>query len=93
MAVNACARHQVGLWARDAAQCAAMRTRRENVRYLPGIALPPSLGIEYFDAPLLREQAAQADLLVIATPMTGLRPALELLRDATQPLAWAPNFA
>ena len=88
LAVNAGARHQVSLWARDAAQCAAMRKQGENARYLPGIALPPSLDIEHFDAPALAQAAARADLFVIATPMAGLRPTLELLRGVTQPVAW-----
>ena len=35
---------RVRLWGRDRAQIAAMRSARENSRYLPGIALPePSL--------------------------------------------------
>ena len=88
LAVNASARHQVGLWARDAAQCALMRSQRENARYLPGIALPPSLAIEHFDASAWARQAAQGDLFIVATPMSGLRPTLELLRSATQPVAW-----
>ena len=88
LAVNASARHQVTLWARDAAQCAHMRSQRENARYLPGIALPPTLCIEHFNASALAQQASLADLLVVATPMSGLRPTLELLRGATQPLAW-----
>ncbi len=88
LAVNASARHQVGLWARDAAQCALMRSQRENARYLPGIALPASLAIEHFDAAAWARQAAQGDLFIVATPMSGLRPTLELLRSATQPVAW-----
>jgi glycerol-3-phosphate dehydrogenase (NAD(P)+) len=47
LAVSACrnpqAQHQVTLWARDAAQTSSMEQLRENQRYLPGVALPPSL--------------------------------------------------
>ena len=43
LAVNAAGRHPVSLWARDAAQVQAMAAARENARYLPGVALPPSL--------------------------------------------------
>ncbi|HQC86169.1 MAG TPA: 2-dehydropantoate 2-reductase N-terminal domain-containing protein, partial [Rhodoferax sp.] len=35
--------HQVTLWARDADQAQAMRTQRENARYLPGAPFPPAL--------------------------------------------------
>jgi len=37
---------QVTLWARDAQQADDMRAQRENRRYLPGVALPPSVGID-----------------------------------------------
>ena len=40
LAVNAADRHEVTLWARDAAQAAAISAARENIRYLPGLALP-----------------------------------------------------
>ena len=64
LAVHTSARHQVSLWARDAAQCALMRSQRENERYLPGIALPASLAIEHFDAAAWARQAAQGDLFI-----------------------------
>jgi glycerol-3-phosphate dehydrogenase (NAD(P)+) len=35
--------HAVTLWGRDAAQLAELDSRRENSKYLPGAALPPSL--------------------------------------------------
>ena len=44
-AVAAGRARSVMLWARDAAQAQAMRTQRENARYLPGIALPAGLQI------------------------------------------------
>ena len=36
LAMAAAARHDVVLWARDAAQAEAMSLGRENTRYLPG---------------------------------------------------------
>lgn len=88
LAVSASARHQVSLWARDAAQCALMRSEGENKRYLSGISLPPSLEIEQFNAQTLARRASQADLFVVATPTSGLRQTLEMLGDAIQPIAW-----
>jgi glycerol-3-phosphate dehydrogenase (NAD(P)+) len=35
--------HAVTLWARDGQPVADMQARRQNTRYLPGIAFPPAL--------------------------------------------------
>ena len=35
----------VGLWARDAARAAAISDRRENAKYLPGMALSPAIEV------------------------------------------------
>ena len=83
LAVNAAARHEVTLWARDPSQAAQMRSARENTRYLAGAALPASLAI-VSDAP----DAAAADLLIVATPMAALREQLLALRDLRMPVAW-----
>jgi glycerol-3-phosphate dehydrogenase (NAD(P)+) len=88
LAVGASERHAVSLWARDAAQCEAMRGSRENKRYLPGVALPPSLVLQHLEAQALAAELPQADLVVIATPMSGLRRTLDMLSAATQPMAW-----
>jgi glycerol-3-phosphate dehydrogenase (NAD(P)+) len=85
LAVGAAERHDVTLWARDAAQVAAMSAARENIRYLPGIVLPASLCIAGGDAAAL---ARAADLVVVATPMAALRQQLTALRDLDVPLAW-----
>ena len=77
--------HRVLLWARDAAQARAMQDARENARYLPGIELPPSLSVQSGDA-ALRQAAIEADLIVIATPVAGLRAMLAALRTAAHPL-------
>ena len=85
LAVGAAERHDVTLWARDAAQVAAMSAARENIRYLPGIVLPAPLRIAGGDAAAL---AREADLVVVATPMAALREQLTALRDLDVPLAW-----
>lgn len=85
LAVNAAGRHPVTLWARDAAQIHAMSAVRENTRYLPGIALPPSLMLQAGD-PLAALQGA--DLAIVATPMAALREQLYSLRDLACPVAW-----
>jgi glycerol-3-phosphate dehydrogenase (NAD(P)+) len=81
-------RHGVTLWARDSAQAAEMQHARFNARYLPGIALPPNLHISSVSLLSLTEQLAQQDLLVVATPMAGLREMLTLLRCMRVPVVW-----
>jgi glycerol-3-phosphate dehydrogenase (NAD(P)+) len=85
LAVNAAGRHEVTLWARDAAQAEAIANVRENRRYLPGLALPPSLVVRAGD---LREAQAGADLVIVATPMAALRQQLIALRGTRVPVAW-----
>jgi glycerol-3-phosphate dehydrogenase (NAD(P)+) len=72
-------RHAVTLWARDAAQAAAIARARANERYLPGVALPEALEVS-------AEWPRRAHLLVVATPVAGLREVLP--RCAETPLVW-----
>ena len=80
--------HAVTLHARDAAQADALRTDKQNARYLPGVDLPDS--IEISSAPLasLLSTSPDCDLWVIATPMAGLRAALTAMADLTAPVVW-----
>ena len=71
LAIAGAARHEVCLWARDAAQVAVMQAERRNARYLPEVALPPGLDLSDDLAAALAH--ARGGLLVIATPMSGLR--------------------
>lgn len=85
---NPLARHQVTLWARDAVQASALQTMRENARYLPDVALPAKLLICAGAQASLGALAAQADLVIVATPMAGLRGMLAALADCQAPVAW-----
>ena len=87
LGVSAASRHQLTLWARDPAQAAAIDAQRENRRYLPGIALPPALAVACGPESIPR-LAAASDLVVIATPMAGLRAMLAHLREHAGPVAW-----
>jgi glycerol-3-phosphate dehydrogenase (NAD(P)+) len=86
LAVNASARHEVRLWARDAAQADAIRRDRENGRYLPGVKLSPRIEILSVDP--VTQVASSCDIAVIATPMSGLREMLAALAPAGKPVAW-----
>ena len=92
LAVNAAsqsgAAHSVSLWARDPAQAQGLQTKRENVRYLPGIVLPSALSVGPGGAAELRGLVVGADLLVIATPMAALRALLSELKSCTVPVIW-----
>jgi len=85
LAVNAAGRHEVTLWARDAAQAEAISQARENRRYLPGLSLPPQLAVRSGD---LRTAQAGAELVIVATPMAALREQLTALRGSRAPVAW-----
>ena len=65
--------HAVTLWARNPAHAQAMELVRENMRYLPGVALPPDLKICAGPAQPLADLVHDAQLVVIATPVAGLR--------------------
>lgn len=87
-ASNPLAQHAVTLWARDAAQAAAMQAQRENARYLAGITLPPTLSVSSVSADQFGSLMGSADLVIVATPMAGLRAMLAHLRTCRVPVAW-----
>ncbi|MGE5385679.1 MAG: NAD(P)H-dependent glycerol-3-phosphate dehydrogenase [Betaproteobacteria bacterium] len=79
-------RHRVTLWTHEADVAASIRKDRENARYLPGCRLPEGVQVSSdFDAAI-----ADAELLIVATPIAGLRPTVEAVRDAGSrlPLLW-----
>lgn len=85
LACCASGQHEVVLWARDALQARALQAQRRNERYLPEVALPPALRVTAsWDAALAH---AHGGLVIIATPMSGLREALSRL-PAQVPVLW-----
>lgn len=89
LAINAAGRHDVSLWARDAAQARDLQASRQNRRYLPEVAFPAGLAVtDAVDASGLAALAARHDLVLVATPMAGLRPMLQALREVRVPVAW-----
>jgi len=68
LAISLAGNGPVTLWARDPHHASAMRQARENVKRLPGIALPDALAItDDIDT------AAQNQTLLLAIPMQKLR--------------------
>lgn len=92
IAMAAAARqHEVLLWARDAAQAAAMQRERRNARYLPEVALPPTLQVTGDERAALAHgrqgQQGQGALTILATPMAALRERLAAIADG-RPVLW-----
>ena len=65
-----------------------LKSVHENARYLPGIALPPSLRVRDDAGDALLALVAASDLVIVATPMGGLRSVLHHIRDCEAPVAW-----
>lgn len=86
LAIALCARHQVTLWARDPRSAQALATTRENQTYLPGHRLPDTLNIETE----LAAAISASELLILATPLAGLRPLLHHLCELRYagPILW-----
>ena len=80
--------HSVRLWARDPVHVDAMRSTRENARYLPGIALP--CGIDPCGD--IAAACDGADRLLVAIPSSAFASTLERIGVWLKPgigLAWA----
>ncbi|MFT5034205.1 MAG: glycerol-3-phosphate dehydrogenase (NAD(P)+) [Litorivivens sp.] len=82
--------HEVSLWARNAALVETVQSTRQNERYLPGITLAPSLQVLGGSDASLEAALVGQDLIVIATPIAGVRGVLQRLQQAQVrvPVAW-----
>jgi glycerol-3-phosphate dehydrogenase (NAD(P)+) len=87
-AISAPSKHQVTLWARDAARVHAMQAERTNARYLPGIAFPEALRVQGGSDASLAQALNGQDLIIMATPVSAARDMLQRLQHATVPVAW-----
>lgn len=66
--------HPTVLWARDAALAARIRQEGTNDRYLPGVALPPSLQVTSD-----LSECSDREVIVLAVPTIGMPSLLERL--------------
>lgn len=87
LAISLSTRHRVTLWARDAAQIAAMRTSHCNQRYLQESALPEALHLTSD----LNDAFASAEFILVAVPIAALRTTLRQIAQlsAPVPVIWA----
>lgn len=86
LAIAFAGKHQITLWSREADVAADLQKTRENRRFFPGYKLPASVVVSTDFAAAI----ADAELLVIATPIAGLRPTAErlLALGCRLPLLW-----
>jgi glycerol-3-phosphate dehydrogenase (NAD(P)+) len=80
LAVNLVAHHTVTLWARNAEQVVEMRSKGTNKRYLPEIKLPAKLLLSADISVALQD----AELIILAVPVAGLRDALQQVAKSQQ---------
>src|ERR1019366_338551 len=93
LALSLADRHAVFLWGRNHAAMRDAAARRENAAYFPGFALPDGLTVSAdFDAALAHARCGvgpDESLLIVATPVAGLRPlALRLQSRKIRNLVW-----
>jgi len=86
LAIAFAGKHRVTLWSREEDVAADLRNSRENHRFFPGYRLPESVEVLTDFAAAV----AGAELLVVATPIAGLRPTAERLKalGVSLPLLW-----
>jgi len=86
LAIAFAGKHEVTLWSREEDVAADLLATRENHRFFPGYRLPESVAVSTDFAAAV----ANAELLVVATPIAGLRPTVEHLKalGVALPVLW-----
>jgi glycerol-3-phosphate dehydrogenase (NAD(P)+) len=86
LAIAFAGKHEVTLWSREEDVAADLLASRENHRFFPGYKLPAGVAVATDFAAAI----ATAELLVVATPIAGLRPTVEHLKalGAQRPVIW-----
>lgn len=91
LAIALTQRNDVMLWGRNADAMRELAAQRENLAYLPGFPLPPSLHLtaDFAQAIAHVSAAPEQSLLVIASSVSGLRALAEQLRAHAIPnIVW-----
>ena len=79
-------KHDLTLWSREEDVAADLVATRENHRFFPGYKLPESVAV----ATDLDAAVGCAELLIVATPIAGLRPTVDRLKaiGCSLPVLW-----
>ena len=87
LAISLSGRHRVSLWSRDASLVNLLAAGRVNQRYLPEVHLPEEIrpNADFHQA------VHDAELVLVATPVAGLRDTLRHLKEENvhAPILWA----
>ena len=86
LAIGLCPRHRVSLWVRDPDHCREMESSRINRRHLDPFPIPDSILLSND----LNAAISDAELVVIAVPMSGLREMFRTVAASGRkiPLIW-----
>ncbi len=86
LAIAFAGKHAVTLWSRETDVAEDLRLNRENHRFFPGYRLPDTVVVSTDFAAAV----VDAELLVVATPIAGLRPTVEHLKalGCKTPVLW-----
>ena len=86
LAIAFAGKHEVTLWSREEDVALELQKTRENTRFFPGYKLPAGVVVSTDFAAAV----GSAELLVVSTPIAGLRPTAERLKalDCKLPLLW-----
>jgi glycerol-3-phosphate dehydrogenase (NAD(P)+) len=86
LAIAFASKHDITLWSREEDVAVDLKNTRENHRFFPGYLLPESVEVSTDFAAAVNS----AELLVVATPIAGLRPTAEQLKKigSNCPLIW-----
>jgi glycerol-3-phosphate dehydrogenase (NAD(P)+) len=86
LAIAFASKHDITLWSREEDVAVDLKNTRENHRFFPGYLLPESVEVSTDFAAAV----TSAELLVVATPIAGLRPTAEQLKKigSNCPLIW-----
>ncbi len=76
LAIHFARQHPVQLWTHNSAHAAQLTQSHQNQRYLPDYPFPPQLTV----TAELQAALNQAELIIIATPVAGLRSTLEAIK-------------
>lgn len=69
--------HRIRMWTHNRSHAEAMQQGRRNERYLPGFELPEQLSVHTE----LAEALEEAQLVLVVTPVVGLRDSVALLKQ------------
>lgn len=86
LAIAFSGKHAVTLWSREEDVAAELLATRENRRFFPGYRLPDAVTV----TTCFESAVAGAELVIVSTPIAGLRPTVERLKalGCRTPVLW-----